>query len=153
MPHTLTTPSPGPLTVVFVDLKSFAALSWGFSAQVSARTGHPHSLSSSLHTLSCPLAELPSQIVMSVLELANGDLCLCSCGCNHRVHQSTEWHHKKLAQPKSPPPPPPKRRRIAHFQAESPVITPDKQKRTRADNISSSSHSLVDTSDCYRLYL
>jgi hypothetical protein len=30
----------------------------------STRTGHPQSLSLSQHTLSCPLAELPSQIVI-----------------------------------------------------------------------------------------
>jgi len=34
-----------------------------------AQTGHPRSLSSSQHTLSCSLAELPSQIVMSVPQL------------------------------------------------------------------------------------
>ena len=82
---------------------------------------------------------------MSVLELAEGALRLCSCGCNRRVHRTTEWRHKKRVQPESPPPP--KRRRIAHFQAESPVITPDKQNRARTDNIPSSSHSRVDTSD------
>ena len=82
---------------------------------------------------------------MSVLELAEGTLRLCSCGCNRRVHRTTEWRHKKRVQPGSPPPP--KRRRITHFQAESPVITSDKQKQARTDNVSSSSHSRVDTSD------
>jgi hypothetical protein len=50
-------------------------------------------------------------------------------------------------QPESPPPP--KRRRIAHFQAgqESFIITPDKQKQSRSDNISSTSHSHVNASD------
>jgi hypothetical protein len=50
-------------------------------------------------------------------------------------------------QPESPPPP--KRRRIAHFQAgqESFIVTPDKQKESRAENISSTSHSRVDASD------
>jgi hypothetical protein len=46
-------------------------------------------------------------------------------------------------------PPPPKQRRIAHFQAgqESLIITPDKQKQSHTDNISSTSHSRVDAGD------
>jgi hypothetical protein len=87
---------------------------------------------------------------MSVLEFGKGHIRLCSCGCNRPVSKSTEWRHKNRrrslrslpVQPESPPPP--KRRRIAHFQAESPIITPGKQKQTR---ISSSSHSRVDDSD------
>ena len=47
---------------------------------------------------------------------------------------------------------PPKRRRIAHFQTESPIITPDKQRRSRTDNISFSSHSRVDASDHPQLH-
>jgi hypothetical protein len=79
---------------------------------------------------------------MSALDLAEVDLRLCSCGCNRRVHRTTEWRHKNRVQP-----PPPKRRRTAHFQAESSVITFNKQKRTLTDSISSSSHSRVDASD------
>jgi hypothetical protein len=43
----------------------------------SARTGHPRSPSSSQHTLSCSLAELPSQIVMSVPEPGKHRLRVC----------------------------------------------------------------------------
>jgi hypothetical protein len=47
---------------------------------------------------------------------------------------------------------PPKWRRIAHFQTESPTITPDKQRQSCTDNISSSSHSRVDASDHPQLH-
>ena len=117
----------------------------------SARTGHLCSLSSSQHTLNCSLAELPSQVVMSAPNLRKGtSICLCSCGCNHRVSRQTAWHHSKRVQPESSRPL--KRRRIAHFQTKSPIITPDKQRRSCTDNISSSSHSHVDASDHPQLH-
>jgi hypothetical protein len=83
---------------------------------------------------------------MSVQELATGFRRLCGCGCNRPVSRTTEWRHKNRVRPESPPSP--WRRRIAHFQAESPpIITPDKQRRSRTDKISSSSRSRVDASD------
>jgi hypothetical protein len=107
----------------------------------SARTGHPRSLSSSQLTLSYSLAELPSQIVMSVPELGeNPDLC--SCGCNRPLSRWTLWRHRNqplIVQPESLPPP--KRRRVAHFQAGQELIRPGKQKQSRTDNNSSTSHS------------
>jgi hypothetical protein len=73
----------------------------------SARTGHPRSLSSSQHNLIFSLAELPSQVVMSVPNVTSrkGTIYLCSCGCNRRVSRQTVWRHLKRAQPESPPPP------------------------------------------------
>ena len=67
------------------------------------------------------------------------------------MDRTTAWRHSKRSphpvRPESPPPP--KRRRTTHSQAgqESFVITSDKQKRSRTDNISSTSHSRVDASD------
>jgi hypothetical protein len=61
----------------------------------SARTGHPCSLSSSLPTFGSSLAELPSQIVMSVPESGRNRRHVCSCGCNHSVSRLTEWRHQK----------------------------------------------------------
>src|SRR6266852_8206783 len=79
------------------------------------------------------------------------DLHLCSCGCNREVSQSTVWHHKRnpplpIEQLESPPPP--KQSHIAHFQAgqESFVVQPGKQKQSRTDDNSSTSHPRADTS-------
>jgi len=74
---------------------------------------------------------------------------ICRCGCNRSVSQLTAWRHEHRTETRPESPPPPKRRRIAHFQAgqESFIITPDKQKQSRTDNISSTSHSRVDASD------
>jgi len=139
--------------VVFINLKPFVALSWFFSMQSflhSARTGHPRNLSSFQHTSSCSPAELPSQIVMSV-PLGKEPPRICSCGCNRSLCRSTEWRHikKKTLTMRHESPPPPKRRRVACSQAgqESFIITPDKQKQSRTDNISSSSHTRADASD------
>jgi hypothetical protein len=60
----------------------------------SARTGHPQSLSLSQHTLSCPLAELPSQIVMSVP--GKNPRYMCSCGCKRSLTRWTTRRHEKL---------------------------------------------------------
>ena len=64
---------------------------------------------------------------------------ICRCGCNRSVSQSTAWRHEHRIETRPESPPPPKRRRTAHFQVgqESFIITPDKQKRSRTDNISS----------------
>jgi len=45
---------------------------------------------SSQRTLSCSLAELPSQIVVSVPQLGKNLLRICSCGCNRLVSRWTE---------------------------------------------------------------
>jgi hypothetical protein len=90
----------------------------------------------SQHSLSFSLAELPSQIVMSVPESGKNPLRRCRCGCNRLVTRWTRRRHlKNNSQLESPPPP--KRRRIAHSQAgqESPT-----------DNNSSTSHSRADAS-------
>ena len=93
---------------------------------------------------------------MSVSE--SGSFCICSCGCNRMVSRSTVWRHKNRrrslpVQPESPPRF--KQRRIAHLQVKSrvksPIITHDKQKRSRTNNISSTSHSRVDASDHPRI--
>lgn len=91
---------------------------------------------------------------MSVPESGNHRFCICSCGCNRFVSRSTVWRHKNrrrslLVQPESHPRP--KQRRIAHFQVESPIITHDKQRRSRKNNIYSTSHSRVDASDHPRI--
>jgi hypothetical protein len=91
---------------------------------------------------------------MSVPESGNHRFCICSCGCNRLVSRTTVWRHQNrrrslLVQPESPPRP--RQRRVAHFQAESPIITHDKQKRSRTNNISSTSHSRVDASDHPRI--
>jgi hypothetical protein len=110
-------------------------------------TNWTRSLSSSRHTLSYSLAELPSQIIMSVPELRKGTLCLCDCGCNHQLSRWTRLRHQKQplrVQPESPPPP--KWRRITYSQAgqESFIIRPSKQKPSSTDNNSSISHSCAD---------
>jgi hypothetical protein len=73
---------------------------------------------------------------------------ICSCGCNRSISRWTERRHlqKNLSRLESPPPP--KRRRIAYSQAgqESFIIRPCKQKQSRTDNNSSTSHSRADAS-------
>src|SRR5216684_1247303 len=67
-------------------------------------------------------------------------LChICRCGCNHSVSQSMAWHHKHCIETHPESPPPPKRHCTTHFQVgqESFIITPNKQKWSRTDNISS----------------
>ena len=131
MSFTLTTPPPGPLTVVFINLKPFAALLWSFLCKFCAfcMNGMPtQSEFVSAHFELFCIAELPSHIVMSVPASRRDNHHLYTCGCNRLVFQSTEWHHKHHhcslpAQPKSPPPL--KRHYIVHFQVESPIITPD----------------------------
>src|SRR5260221_872853 len=64
---------------------------------------------------------------------------ICRCGCNHSVSQSMAWCHEHCIETHPESPPPPKRHRTAHFQVgqESFIITPDKQKWSHTDNISS----------------
>src|SRR5258707_14448318 len=64
---------------------------------------------------------------------------ICRCGCNRSVSQSTAWRHEHRIETHPESPPPPKWRCTAHFQVgqESFIITPDKQKQSRTDNISS----------------
>src|SRR5713226_1278248 len=64
---------------------------------------------------------------------------ICRCGCNRSVSQSTAWRHEHRIETRPESPPPPKWRRTAHFQVgqESFIITPDKQKQSHTDNISS----------------
>jgi hypothetical protein len=111
----------------------------------SARTGHPHILSSSQHTLSCSLAELPSQIVMPEPESKRKDpYRICGCGCNCLLSRSAVYRHERsLASP-----PPLKRRRIAHVQGgqESFITRPRKEKQSRTGNNSSTFHSHADAS-------
>src|SRR5258708_15444998 len=63
--------------------------------------------------------------------------CIWRCGCNHSVSQATAWRHEHRIETHPESPPPPKQRRTAHFQVgqESFIITPDKQKWSRTDNI------------------
>src|SRR5713226_686559 len=64
---------------------------------------------------------------------------ICRCGCNRSVSQSIAWCHKHCIETRPESPPPPKQHHTAHFQVgqESFIITPDKQKQSRIDNISS----------------
>src|SRR5713226_6748170 len=65
--------------------------------------------------------------------------CICRCGCNRLVSQSTAWRHEHHIETCPESPPPPKQHCITHFQVgqESFIIIPDKQKQSRTDNISS----------------
>jgi hypothetical protein len=104
-----------------------------------ARTGHPRSLSSSQHTLSCSLAELPSQIVMSVPE--SGKDPSVYAVVDPIVQFPDGWSGVKKTPPSLPmqpeSPPPPKRRRIAHFQAgqESSIIKAQVSNVLRATSV------------------
>src|SRR5260370_26708010 len=64
--------------------------------------------------------------------------CICRFGCNCSVSQSTAWHYKHCIET-HPELPPPKQCHTTHFQVgqESFIITPDKQKWSHTDNISS----------------
>src|SRR5260221_4327929 len=67
-------------------------------------------------------------------------LCrICRCGCNCSVFQSMVWHYEHRIETHPELPPPPKWYCTAHFQVgqESFIITPDKQKWSCIDNISS----------------
>ena len=153
-PLTLTTPPP---TAIFVDFKPFSPLLWtvvpfffGRFYAFCMNWTPPHLLvSSSQHTLSCSLAELPSQAVMSksMPQSEKNRRRKCSCGCSHLVTRWTEWRHKKNI----PSPPSPKRRRIAPSQTgqESSTTEPEhcsKQRQSYTDDNSPTSHAHSDAS-------